>query len=121
MSRCLRRLRHRELGKVVERDAGDLGKPVADDVLGLGLDGGVLFQHRGLRRREDAIESAQDRQRQDDLAIFVPFVRAAEQIADAPDEVGDLRVGFSGHSVIPCAFRDGICELVSLGDTPQTQ
>jgi hypothetical protein len=37
--------------------------------------------------------------RQDDLAILVPLVGAAEQVADAPDEVGDLEMSFSGHAL----------------------
>ena len=36
-------------------------------------------------------------ERQDDLAILVPLVGAAQQIADAPDEAGDLGMGFSSH------------------------
>ena len=70
---------------------------MADDVFALGLDRGVFFQHLRFGWREDAIEAAQDGEREDDLAVFVPLVRAAEEIADAPDEAGDLRVSFSGH------------------------
>ena len=55
--------------------------------LRLALDRGVFFEHVGLRGREDAVESAQHRERQDDLAVFVSLIGATEQVADAPDEV----------------------------------
>jgi hypothetical protein len=51
----------------------------------------------GMANRMDAIELSQDGEREDDLAILVPLVGATEQIADAPDEAGDLKVGFRGH------------------------
>ena len=88
---------------------------MADDVFRLGLDGGMFLQHGGLGRREDAIEPAQDGERQDDLAVFVPLVGAAEQIADAPDESGDLGVRFGGHLLIPVRFLLGFKFLNSLG------
>ena len=72
-------------------------KKAPDDVLGLGLDGPVFFEHLRLGRREQAIEPPQHRQRQNDLAILVPLVRSAEQVADAPDEVGELGMGFRAH------------------------
>ena len=53
----------------------------------------MLGKDPGLGRREEAVEAAQHRQRQDDLAVLVPLVWAAEQVADAPDEVGELGVG----------------------------
>ena len=62
---------------------------MTDDVLRLGFDGGVLLRHGGLGRRENAVEPAQHRQRQDDLAILVSLAGATEQIADASDEAGD--------------------------------
>ena len=39
------RLSERELGQIVERDAGDLRKAVADDILAFRFDGGVFLQH----------------------------------------------------------------------------
>ncbi len=63
----------------------------------LGLDGGVFLERGGLRRRENATEAAQDGERQDDLAVFVPLVGPAQEIADAPDEAGELGMGFGGH------------------------
>lgn len=36
------------------------------------------------------------------LAVFVPLVRATEQIANAPDKAGDLGVSFSGHESGRC-------------------
>ena len=75
---------------------------MADDVFALGLDGGVLLQRGSLGRRQDAIEAAQNGEGQNDLAILVPLVGAAKQIADAPDETGDLGMGFSGHEMGWC-------------------
>ena len=49
--------------------------------------------------REQAIEAPQHGQRQDHLAVFVPLIGAAEQVADAPDEVGELGMGFRAHEV----------------------
>jgi len=57
----------------------------------------VLLQYFGFRWREDAIETAQDGKGQNHLPIFVPFVGAAEQITDAPDEICELSMIFSGH------------------------
>ncbi len=45
------------------------------------------------------IEAAQDGEREDDLAILVPLVRAAKEIADAPNDAGDLGMIFSGHGM----------------------
>ncbi len=70
---------------------------MADDRFWLGLDQGMLLQHGWLGLGENAIEAAEHGERQDDASVFVPFVRAAEQIADAPNEIGDLGVGFGGH------------------------
>jgi hypothetical protein len=39
----------------------------------------------------------QHRQRQNHLAVFVAFVRAAQQVADTPNEVGKLGVGLGDH------------------------
>jgi hypothetical protein len=71
----------------------------------LGFDSGVFFQHLRLRRHQDAIETPQNGERQDDFAILVPLVGAAEQVADAPDEAGDLRVAFSGHGLKAIQLR----------------
>ena len=70
---------------------------MTDDVLRFGFDGGVLLRHGGLGRRENAVEPAQHRQRQDDLAILIPLVRPPEQVADAPDEGRELGMGFGVH------------------------
>ena len=47
-------------------------------------------------------------QGQDDLAVFVAFVSAAEEATDTPDEVGKLGVGFRAHGVPPCFFRSSL-------------
>ena len=64
-----------ELGEVVERHLGDLRQSVADDVFPFGLEGGVFLQHGGFGGREDAVEPAQHGEREDDLAVLIPFVR----------------------------------------------
>ena len=84
-------------GQVVERPAGDPLQQAADDRLGLGLDLRVLREDLGLGRREQTVEAAQNRQRQNDLAVLVALVGPAQQVADAPDEVGELRMGISVH------------------------
>lgn len=50
---------------------------------------------------------------QDDLAILVPLVGAAKQVADAPDEAGDLGVSLGGHGVVGLILLDLHC-----GDKP---
>ena len=70
---------------------------MADDVFAPGLDRGVFLQHLGLRRRENAIESPEDSEREDDLAILVPLVWPTEQIADAPNKTRELRMRFRRH------------------------
>jgi hypothetical protein len=44
------------------------------------------FEDGGLGGFEDAIQAAQDSERQDDLAVVGLFVVAAEQVGDGPDE-----------------------------------
>jgi hypothetical protein len=68
-----------------------------NDVLTLSLDRLVLFEDPGLGWRQDAIKPAQDSERQDDLAVLVALVRTAEEVTNAPDKVGELCMGFSGH------------------------
>lgn len=64
-----------------------------------------LVEHSLLRGREQAVESPEDGHRQNDLAVFVPLVRPAEQVADAPDEVGDLAVGQRRHACDRALWR----------------
>lgn len=49
---------------------------MTDDVFALGFDAGGFLQHLRLRRREDAVEPAEDSKLQDDLSVFVPLVLA---------------------------------------------
>ena len=79
-----------------------------NDVLALGLDGAVFLQHPGLARGQDAIKPAQDRKRENHLAILVALVRTAQEIADAPDENWRAGYGFqwSLDSRINQAARD---------------
>ena len=70
---------------------------MTDDVFTLALDASVFLENRGLGRRKDTVEAAQDGERKDDLAVFVPLVGTTQKIADAPDEAGDLGVCFCWH------------------------
>ena len=66
-------------------------------LLPLGLDDSMFLEHGGLGRCQDAIEATEDGERKDDFAILISLVRPAEQVADAPDETGDLGMSFGGH------------------------
>ena len=87
-----------EFGQVVERASGDLVQAESDDRGGFALQRGVGGEDLRLGGGEQAIEAAQHRQREDDLAILVALVGAAEQVADAPDEGRELGVGIGGHA-----------------------
>lgn len=84
--------------EVVERPAGHLTEQAVDDGIRLVLHPIVFHQHGGVCRRQDGIEAAKDREGEDDLAVFVPFIGSAQEVADGPDEAGDLGVGFGGHA-----------------------
>lgn len=86
-----------ELREVVELRAGNLAELGADDVFTLALERLVRIEHGLLGGRKNAVESPEHRQRQNDLAVLVPLVRTPEQVADAPDEISHLRVGFRRH------------------------
>jgi len=88
----VQQLRQVQPRQVVERPSGDLFEQAADDRFGFGLDLRVLGERLDLGRRQQAVEAPEHRQGQDDLAVLVPLVRAAEQVAEAPDEVGELGV-----------------------------
>jgi hypothetical protein len=60
----------------------------------------MLLQDRRFGWSEDAIKAAQDCEREDDLAILVSLVGATKEVANAPDEAGDLGMGFSGHEMV---------------------
>jgi hypothetical protein len=55
----------------------------ADAGLGLGVE---LGEHRRLGAGQHAVEAAQHREGQDDLAVLGLFVVAAEEVGDGPDE-----------------------------------
>ena len=54
----------------------------------------------GLGGRQHTVETAQDGQGQDDLAVCVALAGTAQQVADAPDERGDLGVRLDGYGGI---------------------
>ena len=72
-------------------------KQTSNNSLRLLLDRRIFFEHRSLRQREKTIESAKHREWQNDFAIFVPLVRSAQQVADAPNKVRELRMRLSRH------------------------
>ena len=57
---------------------------------------GQLGEHGGLGGFQHAIETAEDRERQDDLAVFGLLVVAAQEIGDGPDEGGEIGVAHAG-------------------------
>ena len=88
--RSIQQPREIQLRQVVERAAGDPFEDPANHALGAASQRGLLLENRRLRLSQKAIEPAQHRQGQDDLAVFVPLIGAAEQVADAPDEIREL-------------------------------
>ena len=56
-------------------------------------------EHRLLRPGEDAVKAAKHGDGEDDLAVLVALVRAAQQVADAPDEVRQLAVLLRVHGL----------------------
>jgi hypothetical protein len=63
--------------------------------LGVDLGGGALLQldeHGGLGRLQHAIQSAQHRERKDDLSVFRLLVIATQEIGHGPDEGGKIGV-----------------------------
>ena len=91
--RIIEELGQIQLGEVVQWPPGDFLQQAADDGFRFRLDLRMLGKDAGLGRREQAVEAPQHRQWQDDLAVLVPLIWPAEQVADAPDEVGELGVG----------------------------
>lgn len=89
-----------QFGEVVERVFGDLRELVPDDALRFGLQCRVCLQDFCLCWGQNAVKTAQDCQRENHLAVFVPSVRTAQQVADAPDEVGKFEMRFGGHVVL---------------------
>ena len=59
----------------------------------------MLCENLRFGRGEQAIEAAQHSQRQDNLAVLIALVRPSQQVADAPDEVGELGMGFGTHCI----------------------
>src|SRR5437762_4485247 len=80
-------------------------KPMADHVFGLALERFEFRKHRGFGGREQAVEPTQDGERQNDLSVLVPLVRSPKQITYAPDEIGQLGMGFNGHGVRRTGWR----------------
>lgn len=64
---------------------------------------------------QQAIEAPQYGQRKNDFAVFVTFIRTAQQVADAPNKIGQLAVGFAVHDRCSVVFamraEDRIIEL----------
>jgi hypothetical protein len=86
-----------EFREAIEWPPRNFLKQATDYVLRFRLNRRMLFEDLFLGKRKQAIEAPEDGERQNDLAILVPFVWPAEQITDTPDEVGKLRMCFNGH------------------------
>jgi hypothetical protein len=93
-----------ELGEVVKGAFGDLMEAMADDRFRLGFQFPIFGQDLFFGGSQQAIEAPQDRERQNDFTVFVPFVGAAEEIADAPNKIGELGMDFNGHAYFPIPF-----------------
>ena len=74
--------------RVVERPSRGVLKELPSHVVALCAVLSVCVEHRLFRVGENAVEAAQHRQRQDDLAVLVTLVRTTQQVADPPDEPG---------------------------------
>ena len=127
-----------ELGDPGAQVAGDLGRVGQDAVQGqragvvcldarqtleddvarvLALDRLGSREHLWLGGLEDAIEAAQQDQRQDYLLVFGALVVAAEQVSDGPDEPCVVVRSAAGSGVLalvqvgPPKVRDGLVQL----------
>jgi hypothetical protein len=56
-----------------------------------------FIEHLLLFRQENTIKTPKHGQRQNYLPVFIPLMRAAEKVADTPDEIRHLLVGLDGH------------------------
>ena len=98
--------------QVVEAVAGDLLQACLLDTLGPGLQRLEFFKDGLPGRLQQALEAAQHRQREDDLAVLVALVGAAQQVADGPDKTGQLGVGFSVHFILTVPSLRGGCQCL---------
>ncbi|MDP2823101.1 MAG: hypothetical protein Q8O52_10565 [Sulfuritalea sp.] len=87
-------------GGGVEVDVGELfGDEVEQPGLGRLVDLGVKLEaledvaHGGLGGFQHAVETAQDGERENDLAVFGLLVITAQEIGDGPDEGREVGVG----------------------------
>jgi len=76
----------------------------------LGVDAGLLAdgefgEDRALGGLEDAVETAEDREGEDDLAVLLLLVVAAQEVGDGPDEGGAVGVGHRWRQFAPSAGR----------------
>ena len=88
--RRIQQPREIQLRQVVERAVSNPFENPANHAFRAASERRLFLENRRLRGRQQAIESAQHRQRQDDLAVLVPLIGAAEQVADAPDKIREL-------------------------------
>ena len=63
----------------------------------------------GLGGCEQAVKPPQHCEGQDHLSVFIALVWSTEEIADAPDEAGELGVGF-----VPLTDHDVVTELSAM-------
>jgi hypothetical protein len=57
----------------------------------------MLLQNLGFRGSENTIEASQHRERQNHLAVLISFVVSSKEVADAPNEIGELLVRLDSH------------------------
>ena len=100
----------RELRGVVERLAGRLAERLRPGWRCSALSSDVLHVEHGLLGRlEHRVEAAQDRHRQDDVAVLAAHVQVAQDVVgDAPDEIRDPRI-VAVHCRFALAVRRWLC------------
>ena len=98
--RRVEKSRHIELRQVVEGELGRILKKLLHNHRRFRFYIPVRLKDLRFGRREEAIKASQNRERENHFTIFIPLVRTAQEIANAPDEVGKLTVGLGGHRVV---------------------
>ena len=90
---------------VVERPPRGALELLATDVRAVAGVRSVGGEHRLLRLGEHAVEAPEHGEGEDDLAVLVALVGAAQQVADAPDEGRQLGMRPGVHALLASVIR----------------